>query len=276
MINRSMEKVKAILHTFSHFFIPNAFYYKKLVHISLFFSLRTYGITVVLMSFVTTSIIALTIASPRRIQTVLDSGTAAFAAFPEGAHITITNGSMTMDQDRPLFLWAYYAGKHVLLLAASSSTEATQSTHNAIVFLGPHSLSYRVGTFYSEVPYGPGYYQISRSSLNSFTHLVEEIYLPVQKIFYILLYLVLPFLFFIWWTTIIFFIAILIYLLFHLFIKRVSLKKCFQAGLHSTSLPIILSLLLLILFPTSTCWIGSSFLLLFLFMLVAVYEVYVD
>lgn len=271
-----MRKVKAILHIFSQSFIPGAVYYKKLLHSSFLFSVRYFLVFACVTAFASAGILFTTYASPSNTQAFVKSILAPLQSFPPDTQITVTSHGLEINKDMPIFMWTQWGSKPNLLFEANKTAVPISPGPNPNLFLGEYALIYHVGPIQARVPYTEQAYIITTSSMSALANLVNSMTGPARAMFYVLLFTLFPLGFVVWYGIQIVCIATLVFVLFHLFIRRVHWKKCVQAGLHGTHFPIFMSVILCLMFPNSASIFYITPVVMLIFQLVAVYEMYVD
>lgn len=275
IIIRSMKKVKAILTTFFHSFVPQDSYYPKLLHTRLTFSIKYYLIFIIFFSLVLTGIVFYRY-SPSKIMSYKNAITQSLSLFPENSIVRIKDGVLEMNQNKPLFFWIYREGKPLFVFMAHTKDNLTlTNTPLPIVFLGRDGfqLSFK-GTTFMRLYDKTAHYLITKDTLQSFIVFSNSFFPPLLFFFSLFLLVVLPISFVLWSTLSIILNAALVYILFRTFIPHIHFKKCIQAALHGTHIPLITTIILFVLFPAAPNVLIISTSLMFVFTLVAVYEMY--
>ncbi len=270
-----MKKVKAILTTFFHSFVPQDSYYPKLLHTQLKFSIKYYLILILFFSFVLTGVVFYRY-SPNKIMSYKNAITQSLSSFPENSIVRIKDGVLEMNQNKPLFLWIYREGKPLFVFMAHTKDDLTlTNTPLPIVFLGRNGfqLSFK-GTTFMRLYDRTAHYLITKDALRSFIVFSNSFFPPLLFFFSLFLLVVLPISFVLWSTLLIILNAALVFMLLRTFIPHIHLKKCVQAAMHGTHIPLMVTILLFVLFPTSSNVLIISTSLMFVFTLVAVYEMY--
>ena len=275
IIIRSMKKVKAILPTFFHSLVPQDIYYPKLLHTRLTFSLKYYSIVLLLFAFIF-SVLIFFMYSPHTITSYKDAVTQSLITFPEGVIIRITDGVLEINQNKPFFLWIYRNEKPLFVFMAHTKDHLTvANTPLPIMYLGKDRMQFSFkGTTFVK-PYDKStQYLITKDTLQSFVRFTHSFFPPLLFFFTLFLFIVLPIAFGFWATLSIIVNAALVFILLRAFIPHIHFKKCIQAGMHGTHIPLITTIILFTLFPTSPNVLILSSSLMFVFSLVAVYEMY--
>jgi hypothetical protein len=275
IIIRSMKKVKAILSTFLHSLVPQDIYYPKLLHTRFKFSVKYYIFLIVVLSFIFTTIVIYQY-SPNKIINYKNAVTRSLLSFPDDAVIRIIDGTLEVNQNKPLFLWLYRDEKPFFVFMAHTKDELSLSNNPLpVMFLGKNSVQFAFkGSAFTQAYDKTAHYLISKETLRSFVNMSNSFFPPLLFFFFVFLVLVLPLSFGFWSTVSILVNASIVFLLLKSFIPHIHLKKCIQAGMHGTHIPLITTILLYALFPASPNVIIITSSLMFVFTLVAVYEMY--
>jgi len=275
IIIRSMKKVKHILATFLHSFIPQDIYYPKLLHTRFQFSLKYY---LVLMSFFTLIFTGVVFCrfSPLKMIGYKNSIINSFSTFPGEVIIKINKGMLESNQNKPLFLWIYHNNQPLFVFMVHTK-DMLDSSHIPLplIFLGQNKMqiSYRGNVIVR--PYNPSWnILITKERIQSFIGFINSFFPPFIFFFYILLIVVVPVMFMMGSTFFILLSSMVVFLLLRTFIPHIHLKKCIQASIHGTHIPLIIVIFLFILFPSATNIVVITASLIFVFTLVSTYEMY--
>lgn len=275
IIIRSMKKVKHILVTFLHSFTPQDIYYPKLLHTRLQFSLKYYIFIIFSFACVFTGIVVYQF-SPGKIISYKNSINTTLSSFPEDARITIAHGILESNQNKPLFLWVYDNNQPLFVFMVHTK-DVLNNSHIPLplVFLGNNQiqLTYKDSSLIR--PYDNSLdILISRETMQALIPYINSIFPSFLFGFYISLLILFPLLFIGVSSLFIFLSASLTCILLRTFIPHIHLKKCLQAGMHGTHIPLIVSIFLFSLFPSASNILIIMASLIFVFTLVATYEMY--
>lgn len=275
IIIRSMKKVKHILTTFFHSFIPQDVYYPKLLHTQLRFSIEYYIAFIIIFSFVFTGIVFYRY-SPSKITSYKNAIVQSLSSFPDTVIIRIKDGILESNQNKPLFLWIYRNDKPLFVFMANTKDSfSLKNTPVPILFLGRDRVQfYFKGVTFTHLYNKTDQYIITKDTLKSFLVFSDSFFPSLLFFFSLFLLIVLPISFALWSALLIIINAFLSFMLFHTFIPHIHFKKCIQAALHGTHIPLIITIILFVLFPTAPNVLTISTSLMFVFTLVAVYEMY--
>ena len=271
----SMKKVKHILATFLHSCIPQDISYPKLLHTHFRFSLKYYFVVMSFFALLFMGILFYRF-SPLKMVSYKNSVINSLSAFPEDAVIMIRNGVLESNQNKPLFLWVYYDSQPVFVVMVYTKDMLTQSfTPLPLIFLGRDKaqISYRgTVTMHS---YDPSWNMlITKERLQSLATHANSFFPSFIFFFYLFLIVLTPLIFIISSTVLILLSSALSYLLLCTFIPRLHFKKCIQAGMHGTHIPLFIALLLFSLFPAAQNIFVIAASLIFVFTLVSTFEMY--
>ena len=275
IIIRSMKKVKHILATFLHSFIPQDIYYPKLIHTQFKFSLKYYFIVVSFFSLIFTGIVLCRF-SPSTIVSYKTSIINSLSAFPEETTIKIVGGVLELNQNKPLFLWVYHDNQPLFVFMVHTK-DTLDNSHIPLplIFLGQDTaqISYRGNIIIH--PYNSSWnVLITKERLQSFIAYGNSFFPLFIFFFYVFLIIAMPLMFVAGLTFLIILSSMFVFILLRTFIPHIHLKKCIQAGMHGTHIPFIIVLLLFLLFPSAINIIAIAISLIFVFALVSTFEMY--
>lgn len=270
-----MKKVKHILVTFLHSVIPSDIYYPKLLHTQFQLSYKYYSTIVGFFALVFTVMVFCQF-SPFRMRSYKNSIVKSLSAFPEDAKITIKDGVMESNQNTPLFLWAY-DNKQPLFVFMVHTKDTLSNSHIPlpIIFFGSDKVqfSYRgnivVHTYDSSLNES-----ITKDHLQPLIDSINSFFPPFLFFFYLFFLIIVPLAFVLYSTFFIFISSLLTFIILRTFIPHIHIKKCFQAGMHGTHIPLIIGVLLFSLFPYTTNIFVIMSIFMFIFTLVSTYEMY--
>lgn len=270
-----MKKVKHILAVFLHFVIPQDIYYPKLLHTRLQFSLTYYLVIISCFAALFTGIVFYQF-SPIRMASYKDSIVEALYSFPDAAEITMRNGILESNQNKPLFLWIYHNSQPFFIFMIHTKDNATKTQFPyPVVFLGSDKAQFSYWGKSMTYPYDPSWkYLVSKINLQSVISTINRSFPSFAFFFYFFLFLFVPLTFIVGSTVLLLIASLLVFALLYTFIPHIHLKKCIQAGMHGTHVPFFILILLTILFPTALSGIIITSSLVFVFSLVATYEMY--
>ncbi|MCX6730754.1 MAG: DUF1189 family protein [Candidatus Roizmanbacteria bacterium] len=270
-----MKKVKHILTTFIHSVIPQDVYYPKLLHTRFLFSLKYYVFIITLLALTFTGLVFCQF-SPLKMISYKNSIVNSLSAFPEEVKITIKNGVLESNQNKPLFLWIYH-NKQPLFVFMIHTTDTLSNSHIPlpIVFLGADKvqISYR-GHIIVRSYDSSWNVAITKERILPFISSISSSFPPFMFFFYLFMLILVPLAFILSSTFFIFLSSLLVFTLLRTFIPHIHIKKCFQAGMHGTHIPLLVIILLYSLFPTASNIFVIATALIFVFSLVSTYEMY--
>ncbi len=270
-----MKKVKAILRTFINSFIPQDRYFPKLLHIRLMYSLKYY---ISILGFLTILFVISFVAKYplSRIYEYKSAIVQCLSGFPQDVELRIDKGILSTNTNTPLFIWVRQNGKPLFVLMANER-EMSPRFQNPIpfIFLKKDGLQVSFRQFHKQWLYSPtSRYVLSRKQIPLLTSLIH-LYTPYAICIYIAcMFLLFPLAFMIFVTMSIILSSLITYLAFRTYFIRIHFKKCLQAGIHGTHIPLIFAAVLLYLFPFSFRCLPVAYALFFVFTLVSTFEMY--
>ena len=271
----SMKKVKHILAVFFHSFIPQDIYYPKLLHTRFSFSLKYYIVIVTFFACVFAGIVFSWI-SPVTMGAYKDSIVHSLLTFPDDVKITVQNGVMESNQDKPFFLWIYHDDNPLFVFMAHTRNMSTESLlPHPLFFMGPDSIKFSHNGKMVAYPYDSSLsLSITKERLIPVVKKINTLFPLFMIILYVMIISIIPLLFVGGISLCILISSFLIYLLLRTFIPSIHLKKCIQACMHGTHIPLIIALLLYALFPNTANILIITAAHIFVFGLVSTYEMY--
>jgi len=270
-----MKKVKAILTIFFHSFVPQEIYFPKLLHTRLQFSFKYYLLIVSFLACIFSGILLYHF-SPGKVSDYKNAILDTISTFPIDSEIKISKGTLTSNQNKPLFLWVYYKNSPFFaFMVDTKSMLDTTYIRLPFIFFGSNQMQFSYKGYSSTRLYdssldGP----ISKDTILSIISYVNNGFSTFLIGFYFILLIIIPFVFIVTSTLFILLSSGMVYILLRTFIPHIHFKKCLQAGAHGTHIPLIISILLYSLFPIVANTLIVTFSLIFIFTLVATYEMY--
>ncbi len=270
-----MKKVKAILNTFRVSAVPNHLFYPKLLHTRTLFSLKYFIVCVIGLSFLFT-ISIYTRTMPSKLSFYHRAFIRALGTYPSGAELTLKNGRLQSTYDQPIFLWMDRPnGTRMLLFAANQrSLMQKNDSVDSLVFLGANHVSLSYKDMKTVLRYPKTEYVVNKQTVDSFMGVMDQYLNSAQGFFYLIFFILLPFLYILSSFEAALATSIFLYFLFHLFTKRVHIRKSIQVGLHASIIPFIIGSILLYAFPSVHGTLTITAAILFIFQLIALYETY--
>lgn len=270
-----MKKVKHILTVFLNSFIPQDHFYPKLLHTRLLFSFKYY---LSILSFICLLFAGVLFYqySPTIITGYKDAIIHTLSTFPPEVEISIANGKLESNQMKPLFLWVYFKNQPLFVVMIHSKDSLnTSNTPLPLIFLGSEraQISYRNHKVAQQ--YSPDFDIIlTKDTVSALSVWIQSMFAPFLFGFYFILLVIIPLLFAISISLIILLAAFITFILLRTFIPHIHYKKCLQAGMHGTHIPLFITVFLFALFPHATNIAIISLALIFVFTLVSTYEMY--
>lgn len=273
------QKVKTFFHVFKSSLIPQAHYYKKILHTKLSFSIR-YFISLIILINLLFYFLFIVLHNPQKINFMKQSLITALNNFPEDLKIHINKGVLMTTYDRPYFFWINDQENDKVLFAVvdQSATPEKILEYNSYFLLTSKNLVINQ----KKVPF-----KTSVITLDSLTMTIDKgwasnmantLNTPIRGLgLYLLLFVLVisPFLAIFFNLAILFLAAISIYLLFVTVHEKHSFRKTFQVVLHAATMPLIL-LYVLGLFSLEPKHALPYLILVVIFGLCGMYETYYD
>lgn len=276
IIIRSMKKVKHILVIFLHSFIPSDIYYPKLLHVSFSYSLKYFFVVLSFFTILFTGIV-LYMYSPSKLISYKNSVIDSLSQFPDNVHFAIHNKMLESNLDKPFFLWVQYNSQPFFLIMAHTKDSSIRHSRIPLplIFLGTEKAHfiYRHNRYTYSYPQSL-HISVTKNVVESFISTLNSSFPSFLIFFYIFLFVIVPLLFILYITSFILLSSILVFLLLRTFIPHIHLKKCIQAGMHGTHIPIFGAILLFSFCPFATNILPLVALLIVMFTLVSTYEMY--
>lgn len=270
-----MKKVKAILTTSLNSIIPQDIYYPKLLHIRFMYSLKYFIVATLIVTALFTLMFAYKYPLSRLVQ-YKDDITKSFAQFPDSAVLRIQKGQLTSNSTLPVFIWVKHKERPLFVFMANAKDDAPRTIPPVpFLFLKKDGMQISYRQYQRITAYdATREYTISKEQMPLFEEKVNALCAPVMRYYTLVLFTILPLAFMLFTIANILIAAAASFLLFRLYFSRAHLKKCIQAGLHGTHIPMIISALLFVLYPTNLRIIPIMCALYFVFTLVSIFEMY--
>ncbi|MFZ2026616.1 MAG: DUF1189 family protein [Microgenomates group bacterium] len=270
-----MKKVKAILTTSLNSVIPQDIYYPKLLHIRFFYSLHYYITILLVLTGLFTFAFSYKYPLSKLLQYKNDI-TRSFAQFPDTVILRIHKGQLTSNSDLPVFIWVKHKEKPLFVFMANAKDDAPRTISPIpFLFLKKDGMQISYRRYQRISPYDKMRdYTISKEQMPQFEEKINALFTPLLSYYNLAMVTLLPLVFIIFTTASIILSAAFSFLVFRIFFSRTHFKKCLQAGLHGTHIPMIISALLFILYPTTMRTVPIVCALYFVFTLVSIFEMY--
>lgn len=270
-----MKKVKHILTVFLKSFIPQDHFYPKLLHTRLLFSFKYY---LSILSFICLMFAGVLFYqhSPTNITSYKDAIIHTLSTFPSEVEISIAQGTLESNQMKPLFLWVYLKNQPLFVFMIHSKDSLnTSNTPLPLIFLGSDraQITYRNQTMVQQYDKALDII-LTKDTVTALSVWIQSMFTPFLFGFYFILLVILPLVVALSISLVILLSAFISFILLRTFIPHIHFKKCLQAGMHGTHIPLFITVLLFSLCPQSLNIIGISIILIFVFTLVATYEMY--
>lgn len=275
IIIRSMKKVKHILATFLHCVIPQDNYYPKLIHTPFQFSVKYYIVVISFLALLFMGIAGLH-CTPIKMYEYKQSLIQTLSVFPQDVSMTIARGLLESNQVRPSFFWVHHNNQpRLVFMVYTKDQPDTSNIPLPLIFFGRDHMRFAYHGYNMVRPYDPMLSaDISTSTVDRYIADINAKFPTFLVVFYFFFALVVPLLFVGVSTLFILICSGVVFILLRTFIPHIHLKKCIQAGLHGTHIPLLITIFLYSLFPRSTNIMVISIALIFVFTLVSTYEMY--
>lgn len=268
------RKVKTFFHVLTGSIVPQTPYYAKILKTRMLFSLSYILATLALASILAMAVIFIRISneSPLNAQSCIRSS---FERIPDNYVLHIKGGRMSSNHAMPLFVWLNCNDKtHLLAVVDERATGKDVYAYGASLLLTGSELVVRYKNYTTSFPltkYVQDLY-LEKNDLIAYAQKAIDIVKLYVPFFTVSLLFATPFILYALNCLYIVLSSILVKIFYYLTGKRYTLRKIFQVGLHSCSLP-LMSSILFIIFPVNlTNTLLLYFSLVFIFQLVAVYE----
>lgn len=270
-----MKKVKAILTTSLNSVIPQDVYYPKLLHIRFLYSLQYY-ITILL---VVTALFVISFSLRHPLSHLLqykNDITKSFSQFPKDTILRIQKGQLMSNSDLPVFVWVKHKDKPLFVFMANARDDAPRTIRPIpFLFLKKDGMQFSYRHYQRISAYDKTRdYTISKEQMPVYEEKVNAFFAPIVSYYNLVLVTALPLMFMLFTTVSVIVSALMTFVLFRLYFSRIHLKKCMQAALHGTHIPMMISALLFTLYPLTFRTVPVICALYFVFTLVSVFEMY--
>lgn len=281
MINLIMLKVKTFLHILKNSLIPHHPYYHKLLTTKLAFSVKYFIVLNLAAYYLFILLFTFKYQPVSFLSTLTGSFIKSLGSYPSHLVISIKNGNLHTNYDRPYFMWMDYKDSKILLFVIDENAFPEEiKQYNSIALITGKSVAIRdIGnhSYYTVTPLQNLTVTINKEGINQYTGLLQQ-YIQQILSFLPLFALVLFPLFIIAINSgMIALASALIFFIFRYRQSQVSYKKAFQLSLHSLTLPLLVNYIVALLFPTalnSTIVVTAHIGLLLLFSFAAIHEAY--
>lgn len=274
-----MQKVKTFFHVFQNSLLPQASYYHKLVKIRFSFSFKYFVILICTVNLLF-AVFVLVKLNVLGVFSIKNSLLTTLREYPKELSITVQNGVLRSNYNRPYFIWLTVDEKKRLLAVVDESATAEDGkVYTSPVLFTAKSLAIQSTGGTIEVPYGNREIVINKSVVEKAVNKLSNLFswgIPFLFIFFIA---VVPLLFSLMYLLYFLIVSIIVFALFKLFLHKVRLKKTVQLSLHAGTTPILIDYSLCLLKPqvaTSLFTHTVFFALALIFVFSAVYEGYLD
>jgi hypothetical protein len=279
IIKLMAEKVKTFFHIFLNSLLPHYPYYHKLIHTRFTFSLRYFAVFVLATYFLFSTLLAAKLYVRFGLPQLSSSFRKALDSYPADLVVTIKDGKLTSNHDRPYFLWMDHNDKKVLLAVVDESASPEDIyEYNSVVLASANALTirqYHDRTSITSIPLEGISMIIQKQVVVNVTEKIFQLMLPIFIATALFFVLVVPTLVFIADFFYVVIASILIYFLFKLRLKHLSLQKTLQLSFHATTLPLLINYSLALVGLRTSMVPFAFFILLLIFLTVAVYETYI-
>ncbi|QQG44679.1 MAG: DUF1189 family protein [Candidatus Roizmanbacteria bacterium] len=271
-----MKKVKTFFYVFRSSLLPHQPFYHKLIKTKFSFSLKYFLFLSIIVYLVFVCIYAFKFNLFQNFSLASTNFYKSLAAFPDDLIISIKNGKLTTNYNRPYFMWMDNNQKKILLLVIDENgTQTSIKDYNALTLLTHEAVISR------------SLFDKNKYIINSFDKdsiiidkaKVEEIN-DILKNVISTIYLLMPFVFIILLPLIVIIVNFLYLLLasivVHFFakyyFKGITLRKTLQIAFHAFTLPLLVNYILGIIDPRIAILPITFFALTFLFLSFAIHE----
>jgi len=270
-----MKKVKHILVTFFHSVIPLDIYYPKLLHTRFIFSVKYYFFIVFFFAALFSTHVIYRV-SPFNLIELKNTLTSSLLNIPDNITIQLKNGMLELNQEKPLMIWTYHNNLPFFfsMIYTKNSENFIQNTP-PLIYFGQDKMTFSLRNKSFSRPYDhSANIFFTKDTIVSFIK-KSNIFSPFLIVsFYIIFLIMLPIIFVIYSSVCIILASIFCFLIFKTYIPHLHIKKCIQASMHGTHIPLTISVILIPLFPYAFNCIVIVASFFFIFTLVSIFEMY--
>lgn len=272
------RKVKAFLNALSGSIVPQTPFYAKIIKNGFFNSLFYFLKLLFLVTIFSLLIIYIQISRSNipALRTCLNNST---KTIPQNFILNIKNGLLSTNQGFPLFVWFNCKEEfHLLAVVDERANKEDINNYGAQLLFSSSQITFKYRQYELSKPYSaytPNLY-MNKVQILDYVNSVLDTLQAYTPFFVFFLILLVPASIWIINMVNLLLSSLFVYLFYILFKKHYSLRKIIQVGYHSSSLPLVISLLFLI-FPIQLLnTLLLYFALYFIFQLVAVYEAHYE
>lgn len=281
-----MKKVKAFLMDFYESLLPQSHSYKKFVKKNFGYSLKYLLVLIFVLNaiFVSTLVIRL---NPTRVNNLLTSLKTNLSQYPPNLTISIKNGTLLSNYNRPYFMWLDYLDKKYLFVAVDENAMPKKiKEYNASILLTAKNLVVQNISDPAHPTIIP-LTQLNDQVIDSQTVSTIDVYLDkiikIYPLFFwaiiLSLLLLLPILSFTLNFVHLLLASFIIIMIFKYFLtkrigKRLHFAQTLQLSFHAITLPLVLDYSLTMIHLKNKPSPVLFFFLVLVFVFAAVYETY--
>lgn len=234
------QKVKTFLHIFQNSALPQAPYYHKLLKTKFSFSLKYFLTLVFCVNLIFFLFYFLKI-NPKKVASLKNSLSQSLQTFPKDLKITIRDGKLTTNSNRPYFFWLNQNGKKLLLAVVDEVASPEKiNEYRSQVLLTSNVIVLNKKSFKTEknlIPYQALQLTLTKRGINEVKDVVLRLFTVLIFIFFVLGIFVVPLFVSFSYLLSTLVLSILCFFLFKLFYKKHTFDKTFQLSLHAITIP---------------------------------------
>lgn len=274
MIIGMTRKVKAFLHKLFNSIVPQNTYYAHIIKQRLHPSVVYFLIVLVVSSLLATGVVILQINrnNPGRIGQCL---TNSLKSVPDDLSLHVLDGNLSTNQSRPTFLWFNCNNKLALLgVIDERATNGDIFSYNAQMLATATDMVFRYKNYTYTLPYRKYVTELraTKGMLIGYKNTAVNLLAAYYPLLTLLLLIIAPITFFVINSIQLLLSSLAVQLFFRLLKRHYAYRTVLHVGLHSSTLPILTSLLFIIFPVHLTNTLILFFFLIFIFQLVGVYE----
>lgn len=276
-----MQKVKTFFHVFVNSLLPQANYYHKLLKTPFSFSIKYFFILVFFVNFIFTILFLVRLQNSGYLS-LKDTVPASLEKYPSNLSITIENGRLHTNSDKPFFFWLDI-GKTKRLVAVVDETATSDKiiAYNSLLLLTSEKLVVKKNAerIIEDIPYGNTNLKINKTYVENLRQDLIRMFSLGAVLVPIVLLALAPLLFILLYLIYFFIITLLVFIPFKFFSKKIRLSKSFQLSLHAVTLPVVIDYGLCLFKPEIAFypviyWVFLGLTVLFIF--AGIYEAFLD
>lgn len=270
------KKVKAFFRDFLQSLLPQPTFYRKVIRRNFFSSLKYFAILIFALNLIFFSLM-FSLRLGKTPDLSLKGFKSALAAYPPDLIVEIKDGGLTTNYSRPYFFWVKDGNKQFLLavISPTSTSEEIREFESPLLLTGKN-IVFSGGTKLNSFPYSNLHLIVNKQTVNTFAAILEGLTPFLVVLSFLFVFIVAPFFAVVGSFIYMVIISIFCYFIFSIYSKKNNFKKTLKISLHAVTLPFLVKYVMIGLgYNMDRAWPVFS-LLVFVFILSALYETYLD